>query len=96
LKKIEDVQSMCSKRKADLQTQARAQPVHHPAQPDLVTSSSRGQTTVPEYDLRKKGGHRDRHRKESKDTTKKGAPAVPSVEKSARVNYAFLCEIENF
>ncbi|XP_060592948.1 guanine nucleotide exchange factor DBS-like, partial [Ruditapes philippinarum] len=85
LKKIEDVQSMCSKRKADLQTQARAQPVHHPAQPDLVTSSSRGQTTVPEYDLRKKGGHRDRHRKDSKDTTKKGAPAVPSVEKSARI-----------
>ncbi|XP_053404393.1 guanine nucleotide exchange factor DBS-like isoform X2 [Mercenaria mercenaria] len=85
LKKIEDVQTMCSKRKADLQSQARAQPVHHPAQPDLVTASSRGQTTVPEYDLRKKqGGHRDRHRKDSKDTTKKTAPA-PSVEKSARI-----------
>ncbi|XP_053404396.1 guanine nucleotide exchange factor DBS-like isoform X1 [Mercenaria mercenaria] len=85
LKKIEDVQTMCSKRKADLQSQARAQPVHHPAQPDLVTASSRGQTTVPEYDLRKKqGGHRDRHRKDSKDTTKKTAP-VPSVEKSARI-----------
>ena len=75
---------MCSKRKEDLQSQARAQPVHHPAQPDLVTASSRGQTTVPEYDLRKKGGHRDRHRKEAKDVPKKGAP-VPSVEKSARV-----------
>lgn len=77
---------MCSKRKAELLSQAQTQPVHHPAQPDLVTASSRGQTTVPEYDLKKKqGGHRDRHRKENKETPKKGT--TPSHEKSARVSF---------
>lgn len=81
---------MCSKRKADLQSQARAQPVHHPAQPDLVTSSSRGQTTVPEYDLRKKqGGQRDRHRRENKDIASKKTIPNPSMEKSARVRESF-------
>ena len=81
---------MCAKRKADLQTQSRSPPVQHPVQADLVTRSSRGQTTVPEYDLkRKQGGHRDkdrdrdRHQKQGLESPKQ---INPSVEKSARVS----------
>ncbi|KAL4220707.1 guanine nucleotide exchange factor DBS [Mactra antiquata] len=87
LKKIEDMQMMCSKRKSELLSEIQQQPIHHPAQPDLMTSTSRGQTTVPEYDLKKKqGAHRDRdrHRRDNKEVGKKGA-APPPHEKSARI-----------
>lgn len=85
LKKIEDVQMMCNKRRADLQHQIQSQgqggPVQHPVHADVVTASSRGQTTVPEYDLKRKpGGPRDRHRQASKED-----PVPSPLEKSARL-----------
>ena len=82
-KRIEDVQAMCSKRKEDLQTQAKAQPNLHHVQPDIVTSTSRGQTTVPEYDMRRKGRQGRRHVEEHEPLKK----SSQQLEKSARVGY---------
>ncbi|XP_052783921.1 guanine nucleotide exchange factor DBS-like isoform X3 [Mya arenaria] len=97
LKKMEDVQTMCATKRAELVAQSRSKPVQHPAQADFVTAASRGQTTVPDYDLRRKGGAhsgpgnhgnqpRDRHRRDAgKGGQQNQAPAMPSVEKSARI-----------
>ena len=85
LKKIEDVQAMCSKRKEDLQVKASAQPLHH-VQPDIVTSTSRGQTTVPDYDMKRKGRQarqgQGRHHGDDYEPSKKSSQ---QLEKSARV-----------
>ncbi|KAK3596722.1 hypothetical protein CHS0354_025019 [Potamilus streckersoni] len=74
LKRIEDVQGMCAKRRDSLcKSIARhARPVQ-PVQPEIV-ATSRGQTTVPEYDIKK--------RKEAGDNSQKTGP---TIEKSARL-----------
>ncbi|KAH3806394.1 hypothetical protein DPMN_134715, partial [Dreissena polymorpha] len=83
LKKVEDVQMMCAKRREELLSQtATSRPVQHPVQPDLVTASSRGQTTVPEYNLKgKSAGHQRRAGKQGQQPQ----TAAPQVEKSARI-----------
>jgi len=42
LKRIEDVHTMCGKKRAELVNQSMAQPVQHPAQAEFVTAASRG------------------------------------------------------
>ena len=83
LKKIEDVQAMCSKRKEDLRVKVNAIPTH-PVQPDIVTSTSRGQTTVPDYDMRRRGRQGRRHGEEHEPPKKSSQQQM--VEKSARVS----------
>ena len=74
---------MCSKRKEDLLVQAKAPPALHHVQPDIVTSTSRGQTTVPEYDMKRKGRQGRRHIEEHEPLKK----SSQQLEKSARVCY---------
>ena len=83
LKKIEDVQTMCSKRKEDLRVKVNAIPTH-PVQPDIVTSTSRGQTTVPDYDMRRRGRQGRRREEDHEPPTKSSQQQL--VEKSARVS----------
>ena len=85
LKKIEDVQAMCSKRKEDLRVKVNAIPTH-PVQPDIVTSTSRGQTTVPEYDMRRRGRQGRRRGDEEQEPPQKSSSQQQLVEKSARVS----------
>ncbi|KAL3847149.1 hypothetical protein ACJMK2_018078, partial [Sinanodonta woodiana] len=75
LKRIEDVQGMCAKRRDSLcKNIARHTRPVQPVQPEIV-ATSRGQTTVPEYDIKK--------RKEAGgDNSQKTGP---TIEKSARL-----------